>query len=273
MVTRWLENDNGKISYEDNGSGPLVICIPSVGDVRAEYRFLAPRLVEAGYRVVLMDMRGHGESSTNWDDFSVVGVGRDLLALIRRLQAGPAAVIGTSMGAGAAAWAAVEEPGSISALALIGPAVHGEPGGAAKMLYRAMFARPWGPAVWLTYYATLYTSRKPQDFAEYKSALLRNMKQPGRIEATLKLALASKAASEQRLGQVSAPVRIIMGSKDPDFKDQEAEARWVAEQMHGEYIMVEGAGHYPHAEMPEISTPLVLDFLRQHQPQLEKEYA
>jgi hypothetical protein len=44
MTTRWLanENNNGKISYEDNGSGPLVICIPSVGDLRAEYRFLAP---------------------------------------------------------------------------------------------------------------------------------------------------------------------------------------------------------------------------------------
>lgn len=270
MTTRWFENDNGKISYEDNGSGPLVICIPSIGDMRAEYRFLSPRLVEAGYRVVIMDMRGHGESSAKWDDFSVVGVGRDLLALIRHLQAGPAAVVGTSMGAGAAAWAAVEEPDSISALVLIGPAVHGDPQPLAKLLYRAIFARPWGPAFWLTYYATLYPSHKPEDFGEYKSALLINMKEPGRIEATLQMVLASKAASEERLRQVIAPVRVIMGSKDPDFKDQEAEARWVAEQMHGEYIMVEGAGHYPHAEMPEISTPLVLDFLSEHQPLLEK---
>jgi hypothetical protein len=27
-------------------------CVPSMGDVRAEYHFLTPKLVEAGYRVI-----------------------------------------------------------------------------------------------------------------------------------------------------------------------------------------------------------------------------
>jgi pimeloyl-ACP methyl ester carboxylesterase len=53
-----------------------------------------------------------------------------------------------------------------------------------------------------------------------------------------------------------------MGSKDPDFKDPAAEAQRVAAAVRGRYHLIEGAGHYPHAEMPEITTPLVLEFLK-----------
>jgi pimeloyl-ACP methyl ester carboxylesterase len=264
METKWLQTQDGRISYEDSGVGPLVIALPSLGDVRAEYRFLAPLLVKAGWRVVKMDLRGLGESSTDWDDFSVASVGRDLLALIHALDAGPAVVIGTSMAAGAGIWAAAEEPGRISGLVLIGPAVHGEVSRPNRLLYRALFARPWGPALWVKYYNTLYPTRKPEDFDRYTTALGNNLREPGRVEAVLHMMLASKAASEERLPRVTAPARIIMGSKDPDFKDPEGEARWVAEQVRGEYFMVEGAGHYPHAELPEITAPLVIDFLRVH---------
>ncbi len=47
-----------------------------------------------------------------------------------------------------------------------------------------------------------------------------------------------------------------MGSKDPDFPSPEAEARLLAEHLSGEVAIIEGAGHYPQAEMPEQFTPL-----------------
>lgn len=266
MTIKWLQQGEGYISYEDAGEGPLVVCIPSLGDLRSEYRFLAPQLIRAGYRVIQMDLRGMGESSTGWGDYSVAATGDDLLALIRSLEAGPAFVAGTSMAAGAGAWAAVEEPELIAGLALIGPAVRGEVSAASRMFYRALFARPWGPAVWAKYYATLYPARKPSDFTEYVAALQRNLHQDGRMEATVRAMLAPKTASEQRLPYVTAPVRVIMGSKDPDFKHPETEARWVANQLHGEYFMVPDAGHYPHAEMPEIAGSLVIDFIKAYQP-------
>ena len=101
MGTNFLKIDGGSIAYDDSGSGPLVICVPSMGDLRGEYRFLAPRLASAGYRVVSMDVRGHGETSVAWPDYSVAAIGSDMLALARSLDAGPAAIIGTSMAAGA----------------------------------------------------------------------------------------------------------------------------------------------------------------------------
>src|SRR5271157_1116166 len=105
MTTKIFKHQNGQIAYEDTRNGPLVVCIPSMGDLRDEYRFLIPQLVAAGYRGVNMDVRGHGETSTEWNDFSVAGVGQDIIALIRDLKAGPTIVVGTSMAAGAAVWA------------------------------------------------------------------------------------------------------------------------------------------------------------------------
>jgi pimeloyl-ACP methyl ester carboxylesterase len=261
MATKFLKHQNGQIAYDDAGTGPLVICVPSLGDLRGEYRHLRPQLVAAGYRVVTMDVRGHGETSTQWDDFSVAGVGEDILALTRDLGAGPAIVVGTSMGGGAAIWSAVEAPDLIRGMILVDPFVDGEGDRFLQLLFSVMFARPWGPAVWLKYYSTLYPTCKPADFAEYVAALGANLKERGRLEAMMKMLYASKKASEERIPKVTQPALVLMGSKDPDFKNPEAEAKRVAEALHSRYVMIEDAGHYPHAEMPEATAPLMISFM------------
>jgi pimeloyl-ACP methyl ester carboxylesterase len=262
MTTKYLTQGNGKIAYDDAGAGPLVVCVPSMGDVRGEYRFLIPQLVEAGYRVVNMDVRGLGETSVAWDDYTVAGVGTDIVALIRGLEAGPAIVVGTSMAAGAAVWAAAEAPELIRGMILVGAFVRGDGNWLLEVLFSVMFARPWGPSMWVKYFSTLFPSRKPDDFAEYTAALRANLKEPGRQETLLAMIRASKRASEDRIPQIKQPVLVLMGSKDPDFKAPETEAKWVAEHLNGTYIMIEGAGHYPHAEIPEITAPLMLEFMQ-----------
>ena len=270
MTTKYLEQENGKIAYDDTGGGPLVICVPSLGDVRGEYRFLVPQLVSAGYRVVSMDPRGHGETSVEWSDYSVVGVGKDMIALIRELDAGPAVIIGTSMAAGAAVWAAAEAPDLVRGMIMVGPFVRGDGNWLLEKLFSVMFARPWGPAMWMKYYSSLYPSRKPVDFAEYSTGLLMNLKEGGRLESVMYMLRASKRASEVRIPKVNKPTLVLMGSKDPDFKNPEIEAKWVAENLKGTYKIIENAGHYPHAEMPEVTGPLMLSFI-QSLPELSQE--
>ena len=270
MATRYLKQGNGRIAYDDAGKGPLVLCVPSMGDVRGEYRFLIPQLVSAGYRAVSMDVRGLGETSPEWSDYSVVGIGKDMIALIRELNAGPAIIVGTSMAAGAAVWAAAEAPDLIRGMVLIGPFVRGDGNWFLETLFSLMIARPWGPSMWVKYYSTLYPSRKPADFAEYSEALLRNLKERGRLESLMQMLRASKRASEERLPRVNQPTLVLMGSKDPDFKNPESEAKWVAENLRGSYTMIENAGHYPHAEMPEVTGPLVLRYM-QSLPEISQE--
>jgi pimeloyl-ACP methyl ester carboxylesterase len=261
MTTKFFNHKNGQIAYDVIGEGQLVVCVPSLGDVRGEYRFLAPELVKAGYRVATMDVRGHGETSTNWDDFSVAGIGEDILALVRELKAGPAVVVGTSMGGGAAIWAAVEAPELIRGMILVDPFVDGDSNGPLVFLLSIMFARPWGAFMWKKYYTSLYPTRKPADFDNYISALYENINQRGRLEAVMAMLSSSKRSSGERMPKVKQPALVIMGSKDPDFKNPIAEAKRVAEAVRGEYKIVENAGHYPHAEMPEVTVPLMIEFM------------
>src|SRR5260370_27065475 len=81
MRTQFLTRPDGAIAYDDTGGmGSLVVCAPSLGDLRGEYRFLAPRLAAAGYRVGTMDLRGHGESSVGWRAHSQGGISAEFHA-------------------------------------------------------------------------------------------------------------------------------------------------------------------------------------------------
>ncbi len=263
----FLDRPEGRIAYSDEGSGPLVVMVPGLGDLKEEYRFLAPAVAAAGYRVVTMDLRGHGRSSVGWTDYTSAALGSDIVALLDRLAAGPAILVGTSMGAAAAAWAAAEAPAEVGGLVLIGPFVRDTlpqsrlQGLLMKLMIKAAFAGPWARAAWGRYYDSLYQTRKPDDFAAYRAALMANLGEPGRLAATRAMMNASKADVAARLHEVRAPTLVVMGSKDPDFPDASAEAGTVAELLGGTIAMVEGAGHYPHAEMPEATAPAVLAFL------------
>ena len=80
MTTRFFEQSKGTIAYDDSqGDGELVLMLPGMGDLRSEYRFLAPALVSAGYRVVTADLRGHGESSVDWPEYTLPAAGQDIL--------------------------------------------------------------------------------------------------------------------------------------------------------------------------------------------------
>ena len=261
MNTKFFNHKNGRIAYDVIGEGPLVVCVPSLGDVRGEYRFLVPELVKAGYRVATMDVRGHGETSTDWDDFSVAGIGEDILALVRELKTGPAIVVGTSMGGGAAIWSSVEAPEFIRGMILVDPFVDGDSNGLLVFLLSIMFARPWGASMWKKYYTSLYPTRKPADFDSYVSTLFENINQRGRLEAVMAMLRASKVSSGEYMPKVKQPVLVLMGSKDPDFKNPVAEAKRVAEAVRGDYKIIENAGHYPHAEMPEVTAPLMIEFM------------
>jgi pimeloyl-ACP methyl ester carboxylesterase len=260
-TTLFWASPTGNLAYDDQGTGPLVVCVPGMGDLRQEYRFLAPRLVEAGYRVVTVDLRGHGESTPLGTDYSVAGVGADLAGLIRHLNAGPARVLGDSMAAGASVWLAAEHPNLVDRLVLMGPFVRSEPTFWTNLLYSVLFGGFWGADAWTACYAGLYPTHKPSDFPTYTKALRDNLAEPQRMNALRAMLYASKGASESRLGLVRAPVLVLMGTKDPDFPKPEDEARWVADQLRGTYRMIEGAGHYPHAEFPEVTAPLILEFL------------
>ena len=257
----YLQRPEGRIAYEVAGDGPLVVCVPGMGDLRSVYRFLAPELIGAGYRVAAMDLRGHGDSDATFEAYDDVAAGTDLVALAKDLG-GPAVLVGNSMSAGAAVWAAAEKPELVSALVLIGPFVRNTPVSFAAMLaFRLALLRPWGRAAWKAYYASQYPGRKPKDLAAHQARIADSLRRAGHWRAFAATTHTSHEPAEARLAEVKAPTLIVMGERDRDFRDPAAEARLVADRLRAEVVMVPSAGHYPQAEYPEIVAPAVAGFL------------
>lgn len=261
MTVNFLDRGEGRIAYDVQGDGPLVVCVPGMGDLRGVYRFLAPALAAAGYRVATMDLRGHGDSDATFSRYDDVATGEDILALVEALG-GPAVLVGNSMGAGAATWAAAERPGAVAGLVLVGPFVREVPVGVfARLAFRLLLLPPWGRAAWCAYYPKLYPGRPPADLDDHRAAIAAGLRRPGHWRAFRATARTSHAPVEARLADVTAPTLVVMGERDPDFPDPVAEARLVAERLHGEVLLVPDAGHYPQAEYPEVVNPAVLAFL------------
>jgi pimeloyl-ACP methyl ester carboxylesterase len=261
--TRFLAVDGGQIAYDDtDGAGPLILAIPGMGDLRSEYRLLRPVLLAAGYRVVTMDVRGFGESSAHWADYSAHAVGRDALALIEHLKAGPAVILGNSFAAGSALWAAHDAPAHVSGVALLGPIVRDlKVPWFAKLALKIGFAGPWRFWFWSAYWDSLFPTHKPTDQAQVKAAITENLREPGRTTALQAMLSLSKADTAAIVAQNRVPALVVMGTRDPDFPDAAAEARWLAAEMHAESLMIDGAGHYPHVEMPDRVSPRLLSFI------------
>lgn len=270
-----LTRPDGTVSYELAGrpGNPLVILGHGMADSSATFRFLAPRLVEAGYRVATVDLRGHGRSSVGWPDYSTTAVAGDFLALIDELSrdqdSTPAFIVGNSYSAGAAVIAAHQRPAAIRALVLTGPAVRTpKAGNLAMRLTQALVTRgPLGRPLWMWWWQNkLWPKAEPADIAEQYAALNANLGEKGRMAAAQAMMRIGHDASAAVIGEVTTPTLVVMGGADPDFPDAEAEADWVAGALGGptEKVLVEGIGHYPHAEAVDEVAPTIVDFLGRH---------
>src|SRR3984885_10106715 len=190
-MAEFLDIKGGRIAYDVTGEGPLIVLSHGIGDRRQVFRFLAPELVRAGFRVAAADMRGHGESSTgDWKSISRTDVAGDLVALIRQLGGGPAVIVGHSLSGGAATIAAATAPDLVSGVGEIGPftrKVQYSLGGllrirryrrgslllAGVMLLRSLKV--------LMSYLDLADPEKPADYAAYMAALRAKLSEPGRM--------------------------------------------------------------------------------------------
>jgi pimeloyl-ACP methyl ester carboxylesterase len=261
QTTTYLIRPEGRIAYDVAGIGPLVVLVPGMGDLRSAYRFLAPALAAAGYRVACTDLRGHGDSDTTFASYGDVGTASDVSALIEELG-GPAVIVGNSMGSGAAVLVAAEHPELVSGLVLVGPWVrNGANGAAQRAFFRVMMARPWAAAAWKSYLPKLYAGRRPNDFKEYRDQLAANLHRPGYAKAFSLTTRTDHAPAEARLADVTQPTMIIMGELDPDWSDPALEAAWIGEKVRGEVVMVPEAGHYPQSQQPEQTGEAVVRFL------------
>jgi pimeloyl-ACP methyl ester carboxylesterase len=278
-MTEFLDINGGRIAYDSIGEGPLVVMSHGIGDRRQAFRYLAPLVAQAGYRVVTADMRGHGDSSMGWtshdgtDAISRTDVAGDLVELIRHLG-GPAVIIGHSLSGGAATIAAATAPDLVCGIAEINPFTMTQKLSVRGLLsnrrYRRGLTRLLGSQLlrslnlWMRYLDVAYPA-KPADYAEYMAALRAKLTEPGRMAEFIKTGKSTPADAQAKLPDVRCRALIIMGGSDPDFADPKAEGERIVAALPaglGSAAVIGGAGHYPHAQCAHEVAELLIPFLK-----------
>ncbi len=113
------------LAYLDEGDGPPIVLVhgfASSKEVNWVQTGWFTTLKGAGYRVVALDDRGHGQSAKLYDpaDYHTTKMAADVRALLDHLKIERADVIGYSMGARIAAFLALEHPDRVRAMVLGG---------------------------------------------------------------------------------------------------------------------------------------------------------
>ncbi len=252
------------LAYDDTGgSGRLVVMLPGAGDLRSEYRFVVERIAAAGYRVVSADLPGHGDSPTA-SEYTVTSTAAAIVGLIEMLDAGPAVVVATSFAPAAAVWAAAEHHELVDGVIAISPHFHGDrsaKGRTLDIVTKLLLRGPWAAAVWTKLYAGWYKANPPADLGSEVARLRTMLADRGRRRAVRETLTANRNGVDERIARLDVPSLCVFGSADDHFPDPVAEASAAAKELKGDSLVVEGAGHYPHVEQPEVVATAILGFL------------
>jgi pimeloyl-ACP methyl ester carboxylesterase len=272
-MTEFLTIDGGTLAYELSGTtGPLLVLAHGMGDSREAYRFLTPLLVEAGYRVATVDLRGHGESSVGWTGHTRTDIAGDLISLVEHLG-GPAVLVGHSISGGAATIAAAKAPELITALVELAPFTRQQSSSIGDMRnasYRRGLIYLLGMTLlgsrrqWQKYLDVAYPGVKPVDYDARSQQIAGMLAEPGRMKALQAMANTRPVDAGEALRDVRCPVLVVQGSADCDWVDPQHEGDAIVADLPfglGHLEMIEGAGHYPHAQYPAQVATAMLTFL------------
>jgi pimeloyl-ACP methyl ester carboxylesterase len=229
-----------RIGYTDHGGdGTAVVFLHSFA---MDGTMFQPQVAAFGaeYRCVTVDARGHGDSLTE-ADFTYWDVASDVLAVLDELGIGSAIVSGTSQGGFIGLRMALQAPGRVSGLILMGTSADAEEPEVAAS-YRGL-AQAWldnGPTRELidTVASIVLGDRAAEDWkAGWRSIdgprFLRNV-----------TTLVERDSLVGRLGEITVPALVLHGSADAAYPVAKAEQIVAALPQADPLIVIDNGAHY-----------------------------
>ena len=95
----YVDHAGARIWYATYGAGPAVILLHGGLGHSGNWGYQVPALVDAGYRAIVIDSRGHGRSTRDGRPYTYELMASDVLAVMDALQEEKAAFVGWSDGA------------------------------------------------------------------------------------------------------------------------------------------------------------------------------
>ena len=110
----YVENKGARIWFASHGAGAPVILLHGGLGNSANWGYQVPALISAGYRVVVIDSRGHGRSTRDARPYSYELMASDVAAVMNVLHLAKASLVGWSDGACTALALASKAPARVA---------------------------------------------------------------------------------------------------------------------------------------------------------------
>ena len=225
-------------------------------------------LVSAGLRVLRYDLMGRGYSDRPDLVYNLACYDRQLFDLLNALNIDkPIHLVGLSMGGAVAVGFADRHPERIRKLVLIDPAGMPMKQSPVMNLIRIPYLGEW---LFDTFAEKLLVSSLAKDFhtldkvqeleARYREQMqYRGFKRA--LISTLRYGpLTTMAEAYARVGEHPRPLLLIWGKEDRTVPFEVSD-RVRAALPNAEFHAIDGAGHIPHYEQPDLINPLLIKFL------------
>ena len=238
----YVDHENSKIWYTTYGSGLPVIMLHGGLGHSGNWGYQVPMLINSGFRVVLIDSRGHGHSTRDSQPYTYELMASDVVAVMNTLNLENAVFIGWSDGACIALIMAMKFPARVKGVFFFG--CNMDPSGTkevdqANPLLERCFNRH------IKDYTKL--SATPDQFKAFASAVGQMMQtQPN--------------YSAKELVTISIPVVIVQSEFDEFIKYEHA--KYLADTIPGaEFIFLPEVSHFAPLQRPSYFYKVMFYFL------------
>lgn len=250
---------------EQSGRGPAVLLIAGLGYSNWCWQELVPALA-ADHRVISFDNRGTGRSDKPAGPYSIQMLADDASRLLAAVNAGPAHVVGHSMGGYIAMQLALRQPQQVRSLTLVSTTC----GGPQTVPVPEATLRLWGEVAGLapqesarrampTSFAPGWAERNPQRFEQLLAARLRHPT-PAQCWAAQFAACGEFVERGIDVSGLTIPTRVIHGTEDRIVPYGNGE--FLARRLpRAQLVTLAGVGHLPPQEVPERFAQLVREHL------------
>jgi len=237
----YIENEGARIWYASYGSGAPVILLHGGLGNSGNWGYQVPALDSAGYRVVLIDSRGHGRSTRDDQPYSYELMASDVSIVMNALGLAEANLVGWSDGACTALVLASKVPAQAAGVFFFG--CNMDPSGTKEFVFTPTIGRC------LNRHKKDYVrlSSTPDQFDSLSEAV-------GLMQRT------QPDFSKQDLAKINVPVTIAYSEQDEFIKREHAE--YLARSIpNAEYILLPNVSHFAPLQRPELFNTILLKFL------------
>jgi 3-oxoadipate enol-lactonase/4-carboxymuconolactone decarboxylase len=245
------------LHYRSDGAGDPLVLINALGTDLRVWDAVATQLAPYA-RLIRYDKRGHGLSSAPPAPYTIRDHVADLKYLLDALALERVNLVGISVGGLIAMQFALEQPGRVSRLILcdtdakIGTAEGWEQRIAAV---RAHGLEPMSAEILARWFAPAFKATHPAVWEGCRHMLAR---QP--VEGYVGTCAALRDADlRDSVGAITVPVLVLAGREDTSVTVEAAQS--LAERLGASFGVIEGSGHLPPVEQPQVVARRIIDFL------------